>query len=402
LDNVVITYLREHWQYLTRPNAYLNVDVLRAFAVLMVMIAHWRDFCRPLSTGAVSTLMQIGSMGVDLFFVLSGFLIGGMLIEELRTTNKLSLETFYRRRFLRIYPLYFFVTVISIFAGFFLGRATIFELPHVAKIFFLDVFFLHTAVLKSPNMLQAIGSWTLAIEEWFYLLMPLTLFSLFRITKGNRLALGGCVGLLICAAIIIRAVCLSQLPSTVSDMRVWIESSRPWMRFDELLLGTMTYIFGISFVPVSRKVLLAAGGLMLAAVFAYNAGILHFPAKDAFALSLLLPTWICIGFGLIVAGSLYVRFQHPILTVIARLSYSLYLMHSFSTLAFPDCMHHDTWIFMTVMSFGFAYLVSAFIEYPFIRFYKQRRPAISITILPADVPVLPTAKAVQSNAVSNG
>src|SRR5438067_9235021 len=89
------------------------LDVLRAVAILLVASGHMaaafaipRDistFAKPLWVA----LIQLAVAGVDIFFVLSGFLIGGMLIAELRDTGTINLARFYTRRALRLWPSYF-------------------------------------------------------------------------------------------------------------------------------------------------------------------------------------------------------------------------------------------------------------------------------------------------------
>lgn len=100
---------------------YNALDGLRGVAVSMVVLFHfWQTLPKyehPLSAGVtrVLGLMLIGQKGVDLFFVLSGFLITGILLRTKGSSNYFS--TFYIRRSLRIFPLYFMVVIACLLAG---------------------------------------------------------------------------------------------------------------------------------------------------------------------------------------------------------------------------------------------------------------------------------------------
>src|ERR1700721_2845624 len=78
-----------------------ELDGLRAIAILLVLFSH---HLAPIPIASIRYVVEMGWVGVDLFFVLSGFLIGGILLDQRRATN--YYRVFYLRRFLRIVPLY--------------------------------------------------------------------------------------------------------------------------------------------------------------------------------------------------------------------------------------------------------------------------------------------------------
>jgi peptidoglycan/LPS O-acetylase OafA/YrhL len=82
-----------------------GLDHLRAAAIILVLMYHYRAFEHPLWIDSVG---RFGWTGVDLFFVLSGFLISGQLFKEIDTKGSLRLKTFYIKRFFRIIPPYLF------------------------------------------------------------------------------------------------------------------------------------------------------------------------------------------------------------------------------------------------------------------------------------------------------
>lgn len=154
-------------------NRVLNLDVLRGLAILLVLASHqvytpvqgnWKSLN--------SHLITVGQTGVDLFFVLSGFLIGGLLLEEISQTAHLDVKRFLIRRAFKIWPPYFALLIV----------ASIQLIRH-------DGYTIHSVLEKMwPFVLSFqnyIGpwdvitqTWSLAVEEHFYLLLPLLLYSL--------------------------------------------------------------------------------------------------------------------------------------------------------------------------------------------------------------------------------
>ena len=144
---------------LTKERIYFpNLNGLRFVAALLVIVHHIEQikYIYGLPNNFSSSFIQIiGELGVILFFVLSGFLITYLLLEEENRTQTIAVKNFYLRRILRIWPLYFFIVILALFilpniSPFILpeyDKATIYEnLP--AKIF-LYVFFLPNLVSPS-------------------------------------------------------------------------------------------------------------------------------------------------------------------------------------------------------------------------------------------------------------
>lgn len=109
-------YLSEHYLYLVKDSKFSGLDLLRAIAVLLVVLFH-TVYNEALKT----SMFRIGWIGVDLFFVLSGFLIGGILFDMYKN-NSYNLKTFYTHRFLRIYPVYIFILLLTISMNYQQGR----------------------------------------------------------------------------------------------------------------------------------------------------------------------------------------------------------------------------------------------------------------------------------------
>lgn len=144
------------------------LDALRTCAVMMVLCGHvCEDYAKALAaTGTSPGLGQFraGWMGVDLFFVLSGYFIGRQLWRELNDTGTIDFGRFVLRRGFRIWPLYFFFLAFVVVV---LGRGSLPFGRGWSDLVFLTNYFIDQGAVK--------GSWSLCTEEQFYTLAPLLL-----------------------------------------------------------------------------------------------------------------------------------------------------------------------------------------------------------------------------------
>ena len=154
---------------ISKIKEYLLEDIngLRAIAVLSVVFYH-----------ADIEFFKGGWLGVDVFFVISGYLISNVILSELNE-DKFSFESFYLRRIKRIFPGLFFVLTLTIpFAYFLLSPKAMNEYLEslLATILFYSNFHFQNLdfyISESTKVMPLIHSWSLAIEEQFYILFPL-------------------------------------------------------------------------------------------------------------------------------------------------------------------------------------------------------------------------------------
>nr|WP_279324400.1 acyltransferase [Chryseobacterium pyrolae] len=142
-----------------------GLDHLRALAILLVLMYHYRAFKHP---AWIDTIGKFGWTGVDLFFVLSGFLISGQLFKEIEKSGSISLKTFFTKRFFRIIPPYCFTLFLYFAFPFFRERESL-------SSFWKFVTFTQNYGLDVINRGTFSHAWSLCIEEQFYLLLPLML-----------------------------------------------------------------------------------------------------------------------------------------------------------------------------------------------------------------------------------
>ena len=157
-----------------------GLDGLRGIAVLAVIIYH-----------ADVSLLVGGFLGVDVFFVLSGFLITSLLLEELQQTNQVDRAKFYLRRIRRLMPALFMVLLFSVLvSGLFVLDAAYHvrrDLPWAitfvlnwSYLFFEQSYFVN---ISRPPLLQHL--WSLSVEEQFYVIWPLLLVALYKLPLGR-------------------------------------------------------------------------------------------------------------------------------------------------------------------------------------------------------------------------
>lgn len=166
-----------------------EVDGLRAIGAVPVAIYHAGI------TFNGENIMPGGYISVDIFFVISGYLITLFLLKELVETNKIDIAGFYERRARRILPPLFFVLAVSSALGYALLQPTHFaDLGEsiLYVMFFLSNYYFESNSLEyaaqSSLYLPMLHTWSLSIEEQFYIFFPLLLFVLFRFAKQRLLS----------------------------------------------------------------------------------------------------------------------------------------------------------------------------------------------------------------------
>ena len=300
------------------------LDGLRGLAILLVLLLHFTtdmEIASGTAAAAVRSVFQIGWMGVDLFFVLSGFLITGILADNKGSGSYFS--TFYARRALRILPVYF----LAVFAAFHL-------LPRVFQGF--DTGGLRTEAafwlflqnfIGLPDQLgRTVGHfWSLAIEEQFYLMWPLVVF-LTTPRVARRIAL-----LTVILSPFARYVAIVAGVDGAS-----IYHFTPF-RLDGLATGA--FIALTMRDPDARAgldKLSKFAGLAALAVAAVLYGPVHIPDPLSFRLDFTIGfSSLCIGFGALLTRVVLAGPDSPLsrvlswraLVTLGTYSYAMYLIH---------------------------------------------------------------------------
>ena len=154
-----------------------DIDGLRAIAVLSVLFFH-----------AGSELFSGGYVGVDVFFVISGYLITSIILREINS-GTFSILQFYERRFRRILPALVVVIIASIVVGAFLltpdGFSDFGQSALAASVFSSNIlFFLESGYFDAPAELKPLlHTWSLAVEEQYYIFFPILLLAIAKFSS---------------------------------------------------------------------------------------------------------------------------------------------------------------------------------------------------------------------------
>jgi peptidoglycan/LPS O-acetylase OafA/YrhL len=290
------------------------LDGLRGIAVLLVLWSHSlvvTDRVRVLRI--LGYVLQPGYFGVDIFFVLSGFLITRILLSN-KIRNR-PVGNFLIRRFLRIFPIYYLTLLVV--EAFRPGRYVAWCAVYLSNFYFA---FTHISVFRPLG-----HTWSLAVEEHFYLIWPLLVYAL-SIRRSRAVALWGFIPVAILSAIVILAL-RSHLPAT---KLIYMGTM---CRASSLATGALFAFHENWLRENGQRAWTAAVVLILPAMIILPLG--------EFILQPLIPLLKMVGFSLlcggVLAGVIGLRdsqlwparlLRGAILTFVGRISYGLYLYHA--------------------------------------------------------------------------
>ena len=335
-----------------------DIDGLRAIAVLSVVIFH-----------AFPSLLQGGFIGVDIFFVISGYLISKHIWDDLRT-GSFSIKKFYARRVRRIFPALSVVLLACLLVGWVI--LTPGEYESLGRHIFAGSLFLSNFLFwkeagyfdSAADTKPLLHLWSLGIEEQFYIVWPLFLALVWRFNKYLRWALLGVIGI--------------SLAYSVAVVRhdVVADFYSPFTRFWELALGAfLAYAIAqkLTLSVPNRSILswLGLGLIFVAAIVIKNSD----PFPGALAL---LPT---LGAALLIYAGEEAwlnrnLLSHRLLVWIGLISYPLYLWHwpllSFVRIIESETPSVELRTVLVVAGIILAWLTYKFVERPLRARSKSR------------------------------
>jgi peptidoglycan/LPS O-acetylase OafA/YrhL len=371
------------------PNRQIELDFIRGLAIIAVMGYHFHSY--PTGSAIIAAieypLKSFGHEGVNLFFTLSGFLVGGLLLKQYAQQGRIDAGRFIIRRIFKIWPAYYVLILFHVFAG-----------RHPTSTFLVQ---------NLTHMQNYFGSsiaqtWSLAVEEHFYLFLPALLIIFARLRMGANALLG--VLFAICAVVLVArtaAVSNGDLQGTFFYTQYRIDS----LLFGVILAGFYWMKPQVYRWLADRKWLLVAMVAMLVAWIMFATPNLVLDQSVGYTVQ-------AIGFmALIVltleySGSIKKTKVYRLIGWIGIYSYGIYLWHSLA-LAPADMMIRKAaamglpaipvWAFVMAAQFGIAivlgYVTTRAVEFPFLRIrdalFPAKRKGVAVEESPVkEVPVV--------------
>jgi peptidoglycan/LPS O-acetylase OafA/YrhL len=311
-----------------------ELDGLRGLAILMVVLCHY-VFASNIARTPIASIHALAfgffATGVDLFFVLSGFLIGGILLDN--RSSGTYFKAFYGRRIWRIFPVYYGFLLL-ILAQSYLLRASGKRSPafDAGTPFWLFWVFLQNFGMAwfggTGGWISISMTWSLAIEEQFYLVVP----TLVRLLKRRWLVV--CASLIVLSSPVIHFAVPAETGRTVGSLALAAS------RFDGMAAGLLCAIFVRSRMFISVRKMAIASGLLAALVLAS----LNPYSPIVFMNHLLLTAlYSCV---LLIAvekrsGTFGALLRSKPLCFFGKISFALYMVHQAVLLMFHSVLLHS-------------------------------------------------------------
>jgi len=365
-----------------------TIDFLRCVAILLVLIGHIL-LVKPFSNKnflleKINLYSKAGGIGVDLFFVISGFLISGLIFKEYNQYKEFQPLRFLIRRGFKIYPLYY----IGILMGLFF-YPLILKQSFTYEDLLSELFFLVNYVNSGNPPLGHL--WSLAVEEHFYFFLSLFLFILIKLNK-------------ISFTIFLNTYLLFFIIGLFLRIFNFYEYQGSWWKVVPLSLNRFDSLFF---------------GVLLAYIFYFKRGVIKFVAKNAVLFFIISICIILLDFSPLVSWNIKSTFLlgiNPIsfglimiilienkkfdssklikpLAFIGRYSYSIYIFHPFVIYTVKKKLSGAPLLYFAVslsLSVIIGMSLSKLIEIPFLKIRDKLFPSRSNVLLQSAVAQIPT------------
>lgn len=356
-----------------------QVDILRFFAVILVIIFHAEPI--PKSYNFLIKYIwnfwaTLGWIGVDLFFVLSGFLVSGLIFNEFKKTNKFSVKQFLIRRGFKIYPSFWLLILFTVLIKIITEKR--FEIEKiVGELLFIQNY------LRNKDWLYWGHTWSLAIEEHFYIGLSILCFYLLTKTKKRLDLIPNYFVFIALLCLILRLFFVFYY---LDKQIIYSTYYYTHFRIDSLFFGVLiAYLWHFKGIGENKFIknnynLLGVLGLLLYLPFA-------FIDRDTSIFALTIGyNLLALGSGFLLIYSLKTNglsgFGWQYFAKIGCYSYSIYLWHlpikEWLTPKIIEICQIDSWFFATffyiLASFVIGVILSKLIEYPILFFRDKYFP----------------------------
>lgn len=369
-------------------NRIFGLDLLRCLAIFLVIFGHAPElFPEPDSKMHDSFVLLDG---VNLFFVLSGFLIGGILIKRINQEKKFnfrSLLNFWVMRWLRTLPAYFFILIILILIRLFFEHN--FTIDHQIMMYF--VFLQNFAVHNMPFFHE---SWSLSIEEWFYLLFPILIIFASIISTNKKKVILGCILIFLLFSTTVKIIKFAEIKD-IYNYRWDLEFRRLVItRLDSIAFGILgaylSFYYQNNWIKYKKKALFLGLIIMLLVIIMSNADVKNtlFTLYNTVVYFPLSATGILLFLPFLSNFKNGKGFVAKLITYISVISYSLYLINYSLLREFiiKDILYNKVlsklhispinsylieYLAYWILLFALSHIMFIFVEHPFIESRKK-------------------------------
>ncbi len=346
-----------------------GLDVLRAVAIMLVVFGHGMQLI-PAFGELAKFADKFFYLGVEIFFVLSGFLIGGILIRTINPESKFSeVLVFWKRRWWRTLPNYYLFLLINVIGFGLLKPNFTFDWSYL--VFAQNLF--------TPNSGFFSVSWSLAVEEWFYISSPLLYFAFLKITKDSLKSFW-----LSCIVVIVFSM-LVRIYYISSGQVTWNEEMRKvvLLRLDSLMYGVIAaWLWDRckSFLQKNANAFLLIGMLFLfASIIMKNSPNINDSSALLFFMFPLASLGAALSLPFFAAwqGESGISWVSKSVTYTSLWSYSLYLVHipllevykmvcysSVKNSSFLQVIGFLVWLFI---AYGLSFAIYRYFECPLMK-----------------------------------
>jgi peptidoglycan/LPS O-acetylase OafA/YrhL len=350
-----------------------GLDILRLVAVLLVLARHIdtpdgkNKFIEVLYTG--------GWVGVDLFFVLSGFLVSGLLFKEYLSRGAIDLPRFLIRRALKIYPAFYVLILFSLLAGIVYGE------HYTRKQIIAELLFLQNYLDSMWN-----HTWSLAVEEHFYIFIALAIYVLMRIGRMSGTVSFDQIPLLFCLVFLVAMSC--RLLNLALFDHFSYNSFLFWshIRFDSLMFGVLISYYW-HFGDLEHRCRNIHTGYLLGVGMCLLLPAFFFPVEQFKFISVFGVVLFYLGSGALLVAAMRLKIvTNKLLILCAALgasSYSIYLWHMPVKKYIMDLYVNKAmpWggagqiVAFVLLSLAVGWLMSKLIEFPVLRIRDRWLPS---------------------------
>lgn len=347
-----------------------GMDLIRTIAICLVVLSHTIKYIVP-DVVRAKLVFLFGYYGVELFFVLSGFLIGTILISnwDKPSINRWKdLWHFWIRRWFRTLPNYYLFLLIYCLIG--MGRGIISTQEKLSFIFFVQ-----NAFNPQPAFFSV--SWSLSIEEWFYILFPLTILAVHKLISANTYLL------LLSSTIIFIFFFNIMRIKTALDPSItfnWGNGYRKIvsLRLDSIAIGVICAFvkyYHQLFWKNKKNIFFVIGIGMMICSLLY---LMNVTPKHSFFAKSFFFTFTGVGMALLFPFFYYLECKEGLIkrgiTQISLISYSLYLVHILVKEQLPHLSLSNSFfkfLFIWLVSLGLSYMIYHLFEKPIMK-YRDR------------------------------